>query len=80
MNKEFKVHKLNKDGFGKAEKVAADFDTLLENLKQYIPDGREFSLVKTKLEEACFFAKKAIATSSINQLDDVDGGEPTPGH
>lgn len=30
--------------------------------------GREFAIVMTKLEEACFFAKKAMALQPENQL------------
>jgi len=60
MNKEFRVHMLNDEGKAKAKIIANYFDELLENLKSYCPDSREFSIVKTKLEEACFFAKKAM--------------------
>jgi hypothetical protein len=67
MHKEFEVHLLNDKGIGRAKTVAADFDNLLTNLEVYIPQGREFSIVKTKLEEAAFFAKKAIANDKINQ-------------
>ncbi len=67
MNKEFEVHLLNEVGLVKAQTVALDFDHLLECLNGYIPPGREFAIVKTKLEEACFFAKKAIANELSNQ-------------
>jgi len=67
MNKEFTFHKLTNEGMAQAKAIADLFDSLLDQLKHYCPEGREFSLVKTKLEEACFFAKKAMANVSENQ-------------
>jgi len=67
VNKEFQVHILTPDGLGKAKDIAFAFDMLLDRLKEYCPEGRELSIVKTKLEEACFFAKKAIANDPSNQ-------------
>jgi hypothetical protein len=67
MNKEFQVHILNEDGITKAKKLVEYFDNLLDILKGLCPEGREFSIVKTKLEEACFFAKKSIANDPVNQ-------------
>lgn len=79
MNKEFQVHMLNETGKEKAAKIALAFDVLLETLtaptlevgdgtKEHVmcPPGRELALVKTKLEEACFFAKKAMANDPGN--------------
>jgi len=66
MNKEFKVHKLNESGMRKAETIASVFDSALEQLKQVCPESREFSIVKTKLEEASFFAKKSMAMNPEN--------------
>ena len=63
-NKEFQVHILNDSGITTAKLIAALFDDLLEALKSNISEGRELSIVKTKLEEACFFAKKGIANDS----------------
>ncbi len=60
----FQVHRLNPGGLAKAEFVANAFDDLLSNLMAHVPPGREFAIVKTKLEEACFFAKKGIANSA----------------
>jgi len=69
MNKEFQVHILNEDGIEKAKVVACKFHELLESLKALCPEGRELAIVKTKLEEACFFAKKSVANDPANQKD-----------
>lgn len=58
----FKVHLLNEDGKLLAVKMAEDFTTLLSSLSAVLQDSRDFSIVKTKLQEACFFAKRALAT------------------
>lgn len=64
---EFAVQKLNEEGFKKAEMMRNEFDRLLSFLKEVCMDGREFSILKTKLEEACFFAKKSMALNINNQ-------------
>jgi len=67
MNKEFEVHMLNADGKSKAATIAQTFDTCLSTLLAVVPDpSREMSLCRTKLEEACFFAKKAMACKPEN--------------
>ncbi len=63
----FKTHLLNEGGIKKAQEVASLFDELRSGLIERCPEGREFALVQTKLEEACFFAKKAIARQPENQ-------------
>jgi hypothetical protein len=68
MNQEFAVHKLNAKGIGLAEGIAKIFDDTLNQLSTYCAAGREYAIVKTKLEEACFFAKKAMAADPLNQL------------
>jgi len=68
MDQLFQVHRLNEAGLRKAEDLAHAFDLLLTTLKELCPTaGREFAIVKTKLEEASFFAKKSIAISPENQ-------------
>jgi len=63
----FRVHRLNDDGMKKAEEIAAAFNDCLNRLKGMCAEGREFAIVKTKLEEAAFFAKKAMANTPANQ-------------
>lgn len=76
MNGEFQVHLLNPKGIEKAKAIGAAFDTLLETLftltsqedKSVAPiRSREMSIVRLKLEEGCFFAKKAMANIPENQ-------------
>lgn len=64
---EFATHKLNSEGMVKACKIGEVFDDLLMQLHVLCLPGREFSIAKTKLEEACFFAKKAMAINLANQ-------------
>lgn len=65
----FQVHMLNENGRAKAKAIANEFDSLLINLKNICPENtREFAIVKTNLEQACFFAKKAIANDPGNQI------------
>ncbi len=66
MNKEFEVHMLNDAGSAKATEIAEAFDACLERLMRVCPPGRELALARTKLEEACFFAKKSMAGDSGN--------------
>lgn len=64
---EFAVHRLNQEGMEKATSIAFGFDLLLGGLEAVCMPGRELSICKTKLEEACFFAKKAMAINLGNQ-------------
>lgn len=66
---EFGVHMLNAQGKTKAELLAAAFSQLLNRVEEISgTDGREIAIVRTKLEEASFFAKKAMAVRPENQL------------
>jgi hypothetical protein len=67
----FQFHRLNEHGIHEAQTIAEAFDTLLNHLRILCPEGREFSIVQTKLEEASFFAKKAMANDRANQADGV---------
>jgi len=63
----FRVHRLNEVGLRKAEAIAEVFNRCLFDLQSVCAEGREFSIVKTKLEEAAFFAKKSMANVRENQ-------------
>lgn len=64
----FQVHMLNDEGIRKAQKLAIAFDDLITELRVLCPENtREFSIVKTYLETASFFAKKSIACLPENQ-------------
>lgn len=67
MSSLFRVHRLNEDGLKKAEVIAEAFNRCLFELQSCCPEGRELSIVKTKLEEAAFFAKKSMANVASNQ-------------
>jgi len=67
MHAEFEVHLLNDLGIAKAKRIAQEFDDFLTKIENLVPQGRSFSIVKTKLEEASFFAKKGMASEPYNQ-------------
>lgn len=67
MRPEFEVHKLNEYGLRSAEAIAQAFSDCLERVEALVPAGRERALVATKLQEACFFAKRGIASLPANQ-------------
>ena len=70
MDELFEVHRLNATGMAKAKRIAEIFTELLEELSIFCPSNqREFSIVKTKLEEAAFFAKKSMAKLPENQQE-----------
>lgn len=76
--KEFAVHMLNEQGKQKAGEIARAFENLLNNIEAICgTDGREISLVKTKLEEASFFAKKMMAQKPENQKSDDEARKDT---
>lgn len=67
---------LNDAGSSKARAIADLFTNALTDLEQLMPlGGREGAIVRTKLEEACFFAKKCMALQTVNQLASSPDGE-----
>jgi hypothetical protein len=69
MHSAFAVHMLNEKGRLKATRIALAFEGLLTSLEEVVEGeiSREMSICRTKLEEACFFAKKAMAMQEANQ-------------
>lgn len=68
MNRYFQSYELNAEGNRRIQNINAHFIDLLETLELLLPEeGRELELMRMRLEEACVFAKKAIALHSIYQ-------------
>jgi len=82
MHHEFEVHLLNDEGIAKAKALAVAFDELLTKIEKlslrppeqggitlpgHFINGREMAIVRTHLEIASFFAKKAMAVLPENQ-------------
>lgn len=68
MHDAFAVHMLTDEGKTKAKDIAETFDRALTSLALICPAGREMSIVTTKLEEAAFFAKKAMAKANSTTI------------
>lgn len=65
---EFKTHQLNEAGMAKAEEIGATFTAALDKLEAICgKDGREMALVRTHLQDASFYAKRAVAVRPENQ-------------
>ena len=64
----FQVHMLNEEGKKKAHELAAKFNDLAQYCESLGKPSRELSITITKLEEACFFAKKVMASQKENQF------------
>lgn len=68
MRKEFKFHRLNEYGIDKARKLAELYNTLCEQVTEIVRvSSPELTIATRKLEESCFYAKKAMAEQDINQ-------------
>jgi hypothetical protein len=61
IREEFEVHLLNENGIAKARELAEVFSDALTKIEMITGPGREAALVKTKLQEASFFAKRGLA-------------------
>lgn len=65
----FSHNRLNEQGIDKVTRAQDSFSRLLRELESITAlGGREGALVRTKLEEACFYAKKNISLIKENQL------------
>jgi hypothetical protein len=67
MNPEFEFYSLNEEGVKATQRVAELFNNLLDELDPLMGFGRYNALVRTKLEEASFFAKKSLAVQKPYQ-------------
>lgn len=67
----FETHKLNEAGFAEVAKLKSAMVTAVEQALEQMPEGREKSIFKTKIEEAMFFGTKAIAAKPGNWTEVV---------
>lgn len=66
----FEVHILNSRGISEAMVLQTMFQEFLIRIEDICSNsdaGREMAIVRTKLEEASFFAKRAMAMNPENQ-------------
>lgn len=68
---EFATHFLNEEGIECAKEIARVFSFTLDRIEAICgTDGREMAIVRTKMEEAGFFAKKAMAVRPVFLRDE----------
>jgi hypothetical protein len=68
IREEFDVHLLNEKGLAKAREIGVVYSQLLDELDRLCgTEGREVAIMRTKLQESAFFAKRAMAVRPENQ-------------
>lgn len=68
---EFRVHKLSAVGLRRADKLAEIFSACLSAVEgECGAASREMAIVRTKLQEASFFAKRSMAVQN-QELEDA---------
>lgn len=65
----FETHKLNDTGFAKVKQFKTTLSIAVATALKDLPEGRDKSLVKTKIEEAVFFGTRAIASVPDNHTE-----------
>ena len=62
----FETHKLNEEGFSQMHWFKETMSIACSKVLSAMPEGREKSIFKTKIEEAVFFGAKAFASHPEN--------------
>ncbi len=62
----FETHKLNENGFEQMKSFKEKMSLVVSEAMLLMPESREKSIFKTKVEEAVFFGAKAIAGNPEN--------------
>ena len=65
----FYAKNLTDDQLDRVDTVRQNFSQLFDYLDSEIPTGREKALYKTKLEEACMWAVKAISEEKTEEIE-----------
>jgi hypothetical protein len=71
----FDTYKLNDQGFEAVSIFKNEIADTLKKIDSIIPEGREKSVFKMKLEEAVFFGTKAISAKPGNFSEVVNYGK-----
>ena len=68
INPLFSSVKLNENGLATVDVIRSSFTLLLNQLENELPgNSREISIIRTKLEEASFYAVKAVRNYEGNR-------------
>lgn len=62
---------LNDTGLEKTKTMKTCLQTAVTEVLTMLPEGREKSIFKTKIEEAAFFATRAIAAEPTNHKEAI---------
>lgn len=65
----FETHKCNESGFAEIATFKTQIAHALREVDGLLPEGREKSIFKTKIEEAIFFGTKSIASKPENHTE-----------
>ncbi len=65
----FETHKLNEQGFEAVKVLKSKMNKTVTEVLEILPEGRDKAIFKTKLEEAMFFATRAIASEPVNHIE-----------
>lgn len=70
----FASRHLTPAGLERAKAIGLAFTECLDRVSMHLKESRELSLVRTKMEEACFYARKALAHGHADVVE-----APRPG-
>ena len=68
----FETHKLNETGFKAMHDFKAEMSLAVSKAMMGMPEGRNKSIFKTKIDEAVFFGAKSIAEHEGNFVEIVN--------